>query len=107
MVVLLPVSEAEPSLRPGAISQLARLGVTSASVVRDGETIGLVIEGWAFDPLRSADAIVDAVAGPTSRARTLFPLLELAVSASVLENGGEVPSESGEVGGRGRNGGSS
>jgi hypothetical protein len=90
MVVLLPASEAEPSLRPATVSELARLGVTSLAVVRDQETVGLVIEGWAFDPLRSADAVVEAVADPTSRARTLHPLLELAVSASALENGGEV-----------------
>jgi hypothetical protein len=89
MVVLLPASETEPSLRPAAVSKLAELGVTSVAVVRDRETVGLVIEGWAFDPLRSADAVIEAVADPTSRARTLHPLLELAVSASALENGGE------------------
>lgn len=90
MVVLLPASEGEPSLRPAAVSKLAGLGVTSVAVVCDDETVGLVIEGWAFDPLRSADAAVSAVAGSTSRARMLHPLLELAVSASVLENGGEL-----------------
>jgi hypothetical protein len=91
MVVLLPASEAEPSLRPATVSELARLGVTSVAVVRDQETVGLVIEGWALDPLRSADAVVDAIAGSTSRPRILHPLLELAVSASTLENGGELP----------------
>jgi hypothetical protein len=90
MVVLLPASEGEPSLRPAVVSKLAQLGITSVAVVRDDETVGLVIEGWAFDPLRSADAVVDAIAA-TSRPRTLHPLLDLAVSASTLENGGELP----------------
>lgn len=90
MVVLLPASEAEPSLRPAAVSRLAELGVTSVAVVRDQETVGLVVEGWAFDPARSAGSVVVAIAGPASRARTLHSLLELAVSAGALENEGEL-----------------
>jgi hypothetical protein len=89
VVVLLPASEADPSLRPAAVSKLALLGVTSVAVVRDDQTVGLVLEGWAFDPRRSGEAVVEAVAGPRSSARTLHPLLQLAVSASELENGGE------------------
>jgi len=80
MVVLVPSSDAEPSLQPATASELARLGVTTVAVLRDERTLGLVIEGWAFDPSRSAQAVVAAVAGRTSRARTLQPLMELAVS---------------------------
>ena len=82
MVVLVPSSDAEPSLQPATVAELARLGVTSVAVLRDERTVGLVIEGWAFDPSRSADAAVAAVAGRTRRARTLQPLMELAVSAA-------------------------
>jgi len=82
MVVLVPSSDAEPSLQPATASELARLGVTTVAVLRDERTLGLVIEGWAFDPSRSAQAVVAAVAGRTSRARTLQPLMELAVSAA-------------------------
>jgi hypothetical protein len=89
MVVLLPASEGEPSLHPAAVSKLADLGVTSVAVVRDLDTVGLIVEGWAFEPKRSERAVVDAVAGPMSGVRTLYPLLQLAVSASALENGGE------------------
>jgi hypothetical protein len=82
IVILVPASDAEPSLKPGAVSDLARLGVTSVGVVRDNRTLGLIVEGWAFDPGRSADAVVAAVAGQTSRARTLHPLAEMAVSTA-------------------------
>jgi hypothetical protein len=88
VVVLLPVSDAEPSLQPAAISELARLGVTSVAVVRDERTVGLVVEGWAFDPGRSAAAVVAAVAGPSARARTLHPLMEMAVSTATAIKGG-------------------
>jgi hypothetical protein len=89
IVVLVPVSEAEPSLQPGTVSELARLGVTSVAVVRDERTLGLVIEGWAFDPSRSGKAAVAAVAGRSSSARTLHPLAEMAVSTARSPLGGE------------------
>lgn len=84
IVVLVPVSEAEQSLRPAAVSELARLGVTSIAVLRDDSTLGVVVEGWALDPSRSAEAVVAAVAGSSSGARTLHPLAEMAVSTASL-----------------------
>ena len=82
LVVLIPASEAEPSLQPTALSKLGQLGVTSVAVVRDDLTLALVVEGWAFDPSRSADAVVGAVAARTSGARTLYPVMHMAVSAA-------------------------
>lgn len=92
IVVLVPTAEAEASLPPAAVSELARLGVTSVAVVRDDRTLGLVVEGWAFDPGRSAEAVIESVAGRTSRARTLLPLVEMAVSTA---RGGEASSSAG------------
>jgi hypothetical protein len=82
VVVLLPASGKEPSLQPAAVSELGRLGITSISLARDDRTLALVVEGWAFDPSRSAEAVVAAVAGPRSRARTLHPLLHMAVATA-------------------------
>ena len=85
VVVLLPASEAEPSLQPAAVARLARLGVTSVALVADDQTVGLVVEGWAFDPTRSMAAVVAAIAGTDSPARTLLPVLHMAVSAAPSE----------------------
>jgi hypothetical protein len=82
VVVLVPASEVDPSLRPAAVSKLARLGVTSVALVRDDRTCALVVEGWAFEPSRSAEAVVAAVASDSASARTLHPIAELAVSAA-------------------------
>ena len=90
VVVLLPASETDPSLQPAAVSQLARLGVTNVAVLRDERTVGLVVEGWAFNPSRSAEAVIAAVAGPGSRAQTLHPLLQMAVSTAPIASGGEL-----------------
>lgn len=78
-VVLLPVSAGEPWLHPSAAMAFARLGITGIAVVRDERTLGLVVEGWAFDPGSSAEALLD-ILGAQSEARTLYPVLEIAVS---------------------------
>lgn len=86
-VVLFPVSNEVPALRPAALDALARLGVTSVSLVRDDETAGLVLEGWAFDPARAQEA-ASAVTGTCDEARTLQPLVQMAVSSTAVDNRG-------------------
>jgi hypothetical protein len=78
-VVLLPATHREPWLQPAATMALARLGVTGIAVVRDARSLGLVVEGWAFDPSRSAEALLEAL-GAKCGTRTLYPVLEIAVS---------------------------
>jgi hypothetical protein len=86
-VVLFPVSNEVPALRPAALDALARLGVTSVSLVRDEKTAGLVLEGWAFDPARAREA-ASAVTGTCDEARTLEPLVQMAVSSTAIDNRG-------------------
>jgi hypothetical protein len=81
VVVLLPAAEAASTLRPPLLEQLAELGVTNLSLVRDGSTTGLVLEGWALDVERAGDS-VRAATGLSADVRTLTPLLQMAVSAS-------------------------
>ena len=78
-VVLVPATHHEPWLQPAATTALARLGVTGIVVVRDDRTLGLVVDGWAFDPSRSAEALLEAI-GVQCGARTLYSVLEIAVS---------------------------
>lgn len=80
VLVLFPVSDEEPALRPAALAVLARLGVTSVSLLRDEQTAGLVLEGWAFDPARAGEAARAAATGRKG-IRTLQPLMHMAVSA--------------------------
>lgn len=89
MVVLLDEANGEFSLRQDLVDKLARLGVTSLALVRDEQTVGIVLEGWLLDPARSAGEVAD-VFGTTSGARTLHPLLHLAVSTAAHEGGRDV-----------------
>lgn len=85
VVLLLPAAAGELTLGPEAMSSLAGLGVTSAVLVRDAETVGIVLEGWTFDEA-SAELAAAAVAGSATSHRTLRPLAQMAVSATAAKN---------------------
>jgi hypothetical protein len=86
MVVLLEASDGEFCVRPEQISKLARLGVSNLALVRDGHTVGIVLEGWLFDPARSAAA---ALTGLANGGRILHPVLHMAVSSASAPGGVE------------------
>lgn len=79
LLVLLP-AETKDCLRPEALSALARLGATSVALVRDKRLLGLVVEGWAFDPIGSAEAVMAAVATRGQRARAPQPVVEMTLT---------------------------
>jgi hypothetical protein len=79
MVVLLEGADGDFSVRPDQVAQLARLGVSNLALLRDGQTVGIVLEGWLFDPTRSGAA---ALRGIADRGRALHPVLQMAVSAA-------------------------
>jgi hypothetical protein len=87
MVVLLEAMDGEFSVRPDQVSQLARLGVSNLALVRDPQTVGIVIEGWLFDPARSGAAAVRSIA---NGGRALHPVLHMAVSTAGREGGRDV-----------------
>lgn len=60
--------------------ELAHLGVTSIAICHDQRTVGIVLEGWAFDPA-SADEAARYLVGAPSLRRVLMPAVQLAVSS--------------------------
>ena len=87
MVVLLGEADGEFCLRQEQVSELARLGVTNLALVRDDRYVGVVLEGWLFDPGDSAEAAALAVGAGS---RTLHPVLHMAVSTAAREGGRDV-----------------
>jgi hypothetical protein len=79
LLILLPAG-AKTCLRSESVSALARVGVTSLALVRDERSTGVVVEGWAFDPIGSAAAVIAAVAEPSRQARALQPVLEMTLT---------------------------
>ena len=78
MVVLLETADSDFCVRPDQVTQLARLGVSNLALLRDRQTVGVVLEGWLFDPVRSGAA---ALCGIADGGRALHPVLQMAVSA--------------------------
>ena len=89
MVVLLDDGQGEFCLRQEVVATLSQLGVTNIALVGDDRTVGVVLEGWLFDPARSAGAAAEA-AGGTPGARVLHPVLQLAVSTAANQGGRDV-----------------
>jgi hypothetical protein len=88
MVMLFEGGACEPVLREHTLGSLARLGVTTVSVVRDERIVGVVLDGWAFDPTTSAEDARPAVAGTkTAGVRVLLPLLQTAVATATDQGG--------------------
>ena len=75
-VVLLAADPGEVGVAPGFVSALSRLGVTHVRVLKDETGIGLVLEGWAFDPA-AAGEIARLLARPVER--VLRPLVDVAI----------------------------
>ncbi len=89
MVVLLDDPNRRFCVGQQLLAKLAAAGVTSVALVRDAQTVGIVLEGWLFDPARSGDALRQELAVAPG-GRTLHPFLELAVSAATEEGGSDV-----------------
>lgn len=85
VVLLLPAGQGDVRLGKEAASGLARLGVRHATLLRDPETLIVILEGWAFDPDDSSEAAVNLVAGDDIPRRVLRPLAQLAIDAEGVD----------------------
>ncbi|HKB28913.1 MAG TPA: hypothetical protein VKC59_07815 [Candidatus Limnocylindrales bacterium] len=48
---------AQPVVGPDAAARLGALGVTRIALLHDSSEVGVVLEGWAFDPAQVDEAI--------------------------------------------------
>ena len=92
-----PSSDEEPTLRPGALEELARLGRHERRPAPRRLDRGSRSRGWAF-AVEAAPQAACAVAGACDDVRTLHPLAQMAVSAAA---GKEVEADE-KVGNRNR-----
>jgi hypothetical protein len=79
LVLLVANDDPAAEVGPGVVEQLAGLGVTDLSVLRDEETTAFSLAGWAFDSTRSAEAAARVVAAEGGTVRVLRPVLESAI----------------------------
>jgi hypothetical protein len=72
----------EPVVGPEAAERLARLGVTRISLLADDSGIGVVLEGWAFDPAGIDDAVRAMFPGGGADIRIFHEIEHVAVSVT-------------------------
>lgn len=70
----------EPLLGPVTAERLAELGVARISLLRDRSGIGVVLEGWAFDPARIDEAVRAVFPDATEAVRVLHELERVVVA---------------------------
>jgi hypothetical protein len=69
------------TLSPTAADELARLGVTSINVLRDGSTTAVVLRGWSFTVDRVGTAMAELLPGARRRS-TLESVFEVSIGAA-------------------------
>ena len=70
----------EPTVGPEAADRLAQLGISRISLLADSAGIGVVLEGWAFDPAQIDDAVRAMFPDGHDRVRVLHEVEHVAVA---------------------------
>lgn len=84
MLVVVLEGAGELSVSAEDARSLSALGVSSVALLQDGDVSGVVLEGWAFDPARSAPE-VRGIFGRDEGAtaiRLLHPVAQTALAAN-------------------------
>ena len=72
----------EPVVGPEAAERLARLGITRISLLSDPSGIGVVLEGWAFNPAAVDEAVRAMFPGGDTGLRILREIEHVAVAVA-------------------------
>jgi hypothetical protein len=75
----------QPVVGPAAVARLAALGITRVSLLGDQSGIGVVLEGWAFDPAQIDDAVRAVYPGGGDAVRVFREIEHVAVSMTASE----------------------
>jgi hypothetical protein len=82
----------EPIVGPEVAARLAELGISRISLLEDPSGVGVVLEGWAFDPARIDDAVLAIFPVSSDRVRVLHEVELVAVAgASSAARGAPAP----------------
>lgn len=82
LVLLLDTRSSVTSIDPATATRLAELGVTNIALLRNDTTVGVVLDGWAFDPARSG---TEAASIFGDAARTLHPVLQTVLTPGIVK----------------------
>lgn len=75
----------QPVVGPGAVEQLAAIGITRIWLLGDQAGIGVVLEGWAFDPAQVDEAVRALFPERDGAVRVFREIEQIAVSLAAFE----------------------
>jgi hypothetical protein len=81
LLIVLLGGATEVSLGPDGAARLAGLGITRVALLKDEDALAFVLEGWAFDPVRSGAEAKAIVSGGNGVARTLQQVMDMAITS--------------------------
>jgi hypothetical protein len=82
LLVVMDRDDRRVFLTPSHVVALGRLGVASVGLAGDERTLAVVVEGWAFDPVRAADGVHAALGVRNREVQALYELAHVAVSTA-------------------------
>ena len=86
VVLLVPTDAVDVPIGSRSIEAFVRICVTKVSLAADNRTTAIVLEGWAFDGVRSG-AAMRALAGSHEETRTLQLIVQMTASAAASQGG--------------------
>ena len=75
----------DPTVGPEAAERLAQLGISRITLLADRFGIGVVLEGWAFDPTRIEEAVLALFPDGSADVRILHEIELVAVVTTAGE----------------------
>jgi hypothetical protein len=75
----------QPVVGPVAVGRLAALGITRVSLLGDQSGLGVVLEGWAFDPAQIDEAVRAVFPDRSDAVRVFREIERVAVSLAAFE----------------------
>jgi hypothetical protein len=75
----------QPIVGPDAAERLAEIGISRVSLLQDPLEVGVVVEGWAFDPARIDEAVRAIFPDASAGIRIFHEIEHVAVSVAPAE----------------------
>jgi hypothetical protein len=86
MALLVAKSAAgDPAVGPDVAEHLAGSGILRMSLLRDDSSLGIVLEGWAFDPAQINEVVRVLFPGGIAEVRVFHEVENVALTSNAAE----------------------
>lgn len=80
LVLIADIDAGDPLVGPDSATRLGRIGVSHITLLRDGISTAVVLEGWAFNPAGIDDAVRAVFADGGPRVRTFHEIEHVVIA---------------------------